>query len=269
MRRPRLPLHEHCLFKNGIHLGELWYLTRAGALAARARPQPLPADRAAAAAARRGRLAGDADRDGLNRHRQQRSMTSVLKQGRRKALVRLRCWLQSDSASLVAAQAAWPDKPVKLVVPYAAVARPMHRARRRHASSATRLKQQVIVENKAGAGGTIGAQAVAQGAGRRLHVPYDATSFTVNPSLFPSWRSTRPDFVPVGQVDAVPTLLVVPANSPVNARGGPRAGSARQSRQDELCVGRQRRRAHLAPSCSSRASSSVWSTFRTRAARRH
>ncbi|HEY0887512.1 MAG TPA: cyclase family protein [Ramlibacter sp.] len=27
IRRPRLPLHEHCLFKNGIHLGELWHLT--------------------------------------------------------------------------------------------------------------------------------------------------------------------------------------------------------------------------------------------------
>ncbi|OZI38594.1 cyclase [Bordetella genomosp. 10] len=27
IRAPRLPLHEHCLFKNGIHLGELWYLT--------------------------------------------------------------------------------------------------------------------------------------------------------------------------------------------------------------------------------------------------
>lgn len=27
MRQPRLPLHEHCLFKNGIHLGELWYFT--------------------------------------------------------------------------------------------------------------------------------------------------------------------------------------------------------------------------------------------------
>jgi hypothetical protein len=26
-RAARLPLHEHCLFKNGIHLGELWYLT--------------------------------------------------------------------------------------------------------------------------------------------------------------------------------------------------------------------------------------------------
>lgn len=27
LRQARLPLHEHCLFKNGIHLGELWYLT--------------------------------------------------------------------------------------------------------------------------------------------------------------------------------------------------------------------------------------------------
>jgi kynurenine formamidase len=27
IRKPKLPLHAHCLFKNGIHLGELWYLT--------------------------------------------------------------------------------------------------------------------------------------------------------------------------------------------------------------------------------------------------
>lgn len=27
LRKPKLPLHEHCLFKNGIHLGELWYLS--------------------------------------------------------------------------------------------------------------------------------------------------------------------------------------------------------------------------------------------------
>jgi hypothetical protein len=38
IRRPRLPLHEHCLFKNGIPLGELWYLTElARWLRARAR----------------------------------------------------------------------------------------------------------------------------------------------------------------------------------------------------------------------------------------
>lgn len=31
MRQARLPLHEHCLFKNGIHLGELWYLSELAA----------------------------------------------------------------------------------------------------------------------------------------------------------------------------------------------------------------------------------------------
>ena len=31
LRQPRLPLHEHCLFKNGVHLGELWYLTELAA----------------------------------------------------------------------------------------------------------------------------------------------------------------------------------------------------------------------------------------------
>ncbi|MEN9627582.1 MAG: hypothetical protein RJA10_809 [Pseudomonadota bacterium] len=31
LRQPRLPLHEHCLFKNGIPLGELWYLTELAA----------------------------------------------------------------------------------------------------------------------------------------------------------------------------------------------------------------------------------------------
>ena len=31
MRQPRLPLHEHCLFKNGIHLGELWHFTELAA----------------------------------------------------------------------------------------------------------------------------------------------------------------------------------------------------------------------------------------------
>ena len=31
IRRPRLALHEHCLFKLGVHLGELWYLTELAA----------------------------------------------------------------------------------------------------------------------------------------------------------------------------------------------------------------------------------------------
>jgi kynurenine formamidase len=36
-RQPMLPLHEHCLFKLGVHLGELWYLTELAAWLAKSR----------------------------------------------------------------------------------------------------------------------------------------------------------------------------------------------------------------------------------------
>jgi len=60
-----MPLHEHCLFKLGVHLGEIWYSDRTRAVAARQRAQPFPAHRAAAQAARRGRLPGDAGGYGI------------------------------------------------------------------------------------------------------------------------------------------------------------------------------------------------------------
>jgi len=116
------------------------------------------------------------------------------------------------------AHAAWPDKPVKLVVPYAPGGAADALARLVAGELGTPLKQQMIVENKAGAGGTIGAQAVAQSPADGYTFLSDATSFTVNPSLFPKLGfDYGRDFVPVGMVARVPTLLVVPPNSPVNS----------------------------------------------------
>lgn len=117
-----------------------------------------------------------------------------------------------------AAHAAWPEKPVKLVVPYAPGGAADALARVVATELGTRLKQQVIVDNRPGAGGTIGAQAVAQAPADGYTFLYDATSFTVNPSLFPKLAfDYARDFVPVGMVARIPTLLVVPANSPVNS----------------------------------------------------
>ncbi|HEY9067147.1 MAG TPA: tripartite tricarboxylate transporter substrate binding protein [Burkholderiaceae bacterium] len=113
---------------------------------------------------------------------------------------------------------AWPDKPVRLVVPYPAGGAADALARVVAGELALRLKQQVIVENKAGAGGTIGAQSVAQGPADGYTFLYDATSFTVNPSLYPKLAfDYRKDFVPIGMVARIPTLLVVPATSPVQS----------------------------------------------------
>jgi len=123
-----------------------------------------------------------------------------------------------SAAVACAAHAAWPDRPVKLVVPYAAGGAADALARVVATELTARLKQQVTVENKPGAGGTIGAQSVAQAPADGYIFLYDATSFTVNPSLFPklSFDYAR-DFAPVGMVARIPTLLVVPAASPINS----------------------------------------------------
>ena len=119
------------------------------------------------------------------------------------------------SITTFSAHAAWPDKPVKLVVPYAAGGAADALARVVATELGARLKQQVIVENKAGAGGTIGAQSVAQAPADGYTFLYDATSFAVNPSLFPKLGfSYARDFAPIGMVARIPTLLVVPASSP-------------------------------------------------------
>lgn len=119
------------------------------------------------------------------------------------------------SIAAISAHAAWPDKPIKLVVPYAAGGAADALARVVATELGTRLKQQLIVENKPGAGGTIGAQAVAQAPADGYTFLYDATSFAVNPSLFPKLGfSYAKDFAPIGMIARIPTLLVVPANSP-------------------------------------------------------
>ena len=60
-----LPLHQHCLFKTGVNLGEIWRLSELADWLQTQQPQPLPADRAAAPVAGRGGLAGDAGCDGV------------------------------------------------------------------------------------------------------------------------------------------------------------------------------------------------------------
>lgn len=112
------------------------------------------------------------------------------------------------------AQAAWPEKPIRFVVPYAAGGAADALARTVATELTQRLKQSVIVENRPGAGGTIGAMAVATAPADGYTFLYDATAFAVNPSLYPKLTfSYEKDFVPISMVARIPTLLVVPANS--------------------------------------------------------
>jgi tripartite-type tricarboxylate transporter receptor subunit TctC len=114
--------------------------------------------------------------------------------------------------------AAYPDKPVKIVVPYSAGGAADTTARLVGQHLADRLKQPVVVENKAGASGTIGAAAVASAPGDGYTLLLDATGHTTNPSLFAKLPyDTAKDFVPISLITRIPNLLVVPPSSPAKS----------------------------------------------------
>ncbi len=110
--------------------------------------------------------------------------------------------------------AAWPDgKPVSIVVPYAPGGTADALARLIAQHLGTKLSTSVVVVNKAGASGIIGAQAVAQAAPDGFTVLYDATPLSINPHLQKMPFDAEKDLLPVTQVGVTPMLLTVPKAS--------------------------------------------------------
>ncbi|MEQ6434460.1 tripartite tricarboxylate transporter substrate binding protein [Comamonas sp. w2-DMI] len=119
-------------------------------------------------------------------------------------------------SALPAAASTWPSKPITLVVPYApgGTADALARVLAQHLG--TRLKASVVVLNKAGASGVIGAASVAQAQPDGYTVLYDATPLSINPHLQKLPFDAEKDLQPVSLVGVTPMLVVVPKNSPYN-----------------------------------------------------
>src|SRR3954471_20827320 len=109
-----------------------------------------------------------------------------------------------------AAHAAYPDKPVKLVVPYVAGSPADNVARTLGDALAKRLKQAVVVENRPGANALIGTQALARSApdGYTIGIG-NLDTHALNPLLYktPGYEPER-DFAPIVLVSR-PTLMLV------------------------------------------------------------
>ena len=112
--------------------------------------------------------------------------------------------------------AAWPDKTVSIVVPYAPGGTADALARLIAQQLGPRLKTPVVVLNKAGASGIIGQSAVAQAAADGYTVLYDATPLSINPHLQKLPYDPEKDLQPVTLVGVTPMLVAVPKNSPFN-----------------------------------------------------
>jgi tripartite-type tricarboxylate transporter receptor subunit TctC len=114
------------------------------------------------------------------------------------------------------AEGAWPTRPVKLVIPFApgGAVDIVGRLTARYLSD--ELKQQVFVENKSGAGGSLGTEFVAKappdGYTLLLHT---VSSAVINALTYTNLRyDPRRDLVPITEIAAAQTLVVVSAKVP-------------------------------------------------------
>jgi tripartite-type tricarboxylate transporter receptor subunit TctC len=113
----------------------------------------------------------------------------------------------------------FPSKPITLVVPFAAGSGTDGVARIVGQKLGERLKQQIIVENRAGASAQIGAEYVAKAKpdGYTLFMTTN-TSHSANPSLFKSLRyDPIKDFTPIVRVGELPFALAVSPKLPVSS----------------------------------------------------
>ncbi|MDN6882388.1 tripartite tricarboxylate transporter substrate binding protein [Variovorax sp. CAN2819] len=108
----------------------------------------------------------------------------------------------------------WPAKPIRLVVPYSAGGGADNAARILAQRLGAALRTQIVIDNRPGASGIIGAQAVAKADPDGYTVLYDASTFAVNPLLRKMPFDAATDLVPVSLALTVPNVLVVPPNSP-------------------------------------------------------
>ncbi len=114
-------------------------------------------------------------------------------------------------SALPAWAASYPEKPIRLVVPFPAGGATDFMARGLGQKLSERLGQAVVIENKAGAGGALGAEAVAGAAPDGYSLLFATMgSLTINPSIYKTLRyDPQKSFEPISTTHNTANLLVV------------------------------------------------------------
>jgi tripartite-type tricarboxylate transporter receptor subunit TctC len=121
-------------------------------------------------------------------------------------------------ASVQAFAADYPDKPIRVVVPYAPGGASDILARVLGQKLSESLLQPVVIENKPGAGGTIGADLVAKApADGYTLLLADVAVYTIGPALYPKLPYTTADLAPVINLATFAHILIAAPNSPLNS----------------------------------------------------
>jgi tripartite-type tricarboxylate transporter receptor subunit TctC len=124
------------------------------------------------------------------------------------------CLLAATAPAM--AQTAYPERPVRLIVPFAAGSATDSSARIFGVQMASQIGQQIIIENRAGAGGAIGMQALAKAAPDGYTIAYaGAGPLAINRSITPNLPyDVEKEVQPISQAISSPLLLAVSPTLP-------------------------------------------------------
>jgi tripartite-type tricarboxylate transporter receptor subunit TctC len=115
------------------------------------------------------------------------------------------------------ARAAWPDKQVRIIVPYAPGGGGDFVGRLVAQALASRFGQQVIVENRPGGGATIGGAAVARAPADGTTFLCASSTFATHPAMFPNLPyDTVKDLLPVVKIADGPMILTASSTLPAS-----------------------------------------------------
>ena len=119
-----------------------------------------------------------------------------------------------------AAQSGYPNKPIRVIVPFAAGSTTDIIARAITDKMSQSMGQQLVVENRGGASGTIGQAAVAQAQPDGYTIMIHSSSHTVSPHTFAKLPfDTEKDFAGITPISSTPNVLVISPSKNIKSLG--------------------------------------------------
>ena len=130
-------------------------------------------------------------------------------------MIRLLLVLLSCSFAAAPALAAWPTKPITFIVPYPPGGGTDVIARIMQEPLSKQLGEPIVIENRGGAGGSLGTAVVARAAPDGYTLLFTLSSHTINPVIYPKLPfDTERDFRPISMICSLPQLFAVNPATP-------------------------------------------------------